>query len=117
MARLVALVLVLAAGLGVLLLAARRGRLLAALALSLGALASAWAASLAAVATDWRDADGFVDCWPSCSLAQDAVGATLLGAPAVAALLLAAAGLVAWSRRVDARRGGERSSLRWRSRS
>lgn len=50
-------------------------------------LAAAWALAAAAQAADFRDADGWVDCWPHCSLLQRAVGSTLVYAPIDAVLL------------------------------
>jgi hypothetical protein len=86
-------------GLVVIAVGARRdhvGPALAACVLALGVL---WAATLAAVQTDWRDADGFVDCWPGCSLYQDAIGAVFIGSPVVVLIWLGAAGLFVWRRR------------------
>lgn len=64
----------------------RRGRKTVTLVL---VLAVAWIVSLAAIRTDYRDADGFVDCWPGCSLLQDAVGAAVFGLPVLAILVAA----------------------------
>jgi hypothetical protein len=44
-----------------------------------------------AFATDFRDADGSLDCWPGCSLFQDAV----LGVAVLALPVIAASGIVA----------------------
>jgi hypothetical protein len=61
----------------------------------LGLLAALWLPAALAVSTDWRDADGFGDCWPNCSPAQDTVGVLFLVAPAAAAFLALSA-LVTW---------------------
>jgi hypothetical protein len=37
-------------------------------------LATLYVAAIVLVETDYRDADGYTDCWPSCSALQDAVG-------------------------------------------
>ncbi len=74
--------------LGALLLFSRRqGRLGPMFLAAVVLLAAAWALAAAAQATDFRDADGFVDCWPSCSLLQQAVGWTFFYAPIDAVLL------------------------------
>lgn len=86
-------------GLVVIAFGARRERLRLALASCVLALAVLWSATLAAVETDWRDADGFIDCWPHCSLYQDAVGAILIGTPVVLLVWLGGAGLLVWKRR------------------
>lgn len=99
MTRLAVLVLVAALGLATMALAGTRQRLAAGVALCVVALGAVWFASFAAVRADWRDADGFVDCWPNCTVYQDACGAILVGSPAVLVVWLAAAGLVVWRRR------------------
>jgi hypothetical protein len=78
---------------------ARHDRLRSALAACLLALGMLWLAMLAAVRTDWRDADGFIDCWPSCTLYQDATGVVLIGSPVVVLAWLGAAALFVWRRR------------------
>jgi hypothetical protein len=97
--RLAVLVVLAALGLATMAFAGARHRLAAGVALCIVALGAVWFASFAAVRSDWRDADGFVDCWPHCSVYQDACGAVLVGSPAVLVVWLAAAGLVAWRRR------------------
>jgi hypothetical protein len=84
----------------VLVVAARRGRLVAALVVMLIALAASWSI---AVRADYRDADGFVDCWPYCSTFQDAIGGTLFYGPVAALVLLVAAGVLLVRRRVRLR--------------
>ena len=54
-------------------------------------IAAAWLLARAAVRTDYRDADGYVDCWPSCTLLQDSVGLAIWYGP----VLLIALGVVA----------------------
>jgi hypothetical protein len=71
-----------------LVLAHRRGHLIAAAIPLLLFLAAAWSLAKVAYDRDYRDADGFVDCWPSCSPVQHAVGVSLFVAP-LAALLVA----------------------------
>ena len=69
----------------------RRGRLgLTFLALA-PLVAAAWLLARAAVRADYRDADGYVDCWPSCTLLQDSVGLAIWYGP----VLLIALGVVA----------------------
>jgi len=95
-----AILAVLAAlGLGAIAVGAKRNRLVLALAMSVLVLAGLWLLTLIAVYTDWRDADGFVDCWPNCSVHQAASGAILLRAPVVLAAWLTAAALLSWRRR------------------
>lgn len=75
----------------------RRRHLPAASITALLALAVAWVLAKLAYAADYRDADGYVDCWPSCSALQQAVAAGLYVAPlsalVVALVTLAAYGL------------------------
>jgi 1,4-dihydroxy-2-naphthoate octaprenyltransferase len=70
-----------------LVLAHRRGHLIAAAVAVLLLLAAAWVLAKVAYDRDYRDADGFVDCWPSCSPVQHAVGVSLFVAPLVAVLV------------------------------
>ena len=50
-------------------------------------LASLWLLSLIALMFNWHDANGWWECWPNCSLAQDLVGMTLIFAlPMVAGI-------------------------------
>ena len=59
-------------------------------------LAAAYGLANVLIATDYEDADGFVDCWPSCSGVQEAVqvmfwfGGALLMGIAVVSLFWAA---------------------------
>jgi hypothetical protein len=63
-----------------------------------------WSLARAAVESDYRDADGYVDCWPSCTVLQDAVKLALLIGPLLwVGLAVVAAVLVAAYRR----RGGD----------
>ncbi len=77
----------------------RHGRLRSALAACVLALGVLWLAALAAVKTDWRDADGFIDCWPSCTLYQDATGVILIWSPVAVPVWLGVAALFVWRRR------------------
>ncbi len=84
----------------VLVLAWKRGRLWPALIAMTAVLASTWALALVAMWTDYRDADGWIDCWPACTLLQDGVGTVLvLGPLVIAASLLLALVLAAVTRR------------------
>ena len=59
-------------------------------------LAGAYGLANVMIASDYEDADGFVDCWPSCSGVQEAVqamfwfGGALLAVIAVVSLIWAA---------------------------
>jgi len=86
-----------------LLFADRWGRLLPACAGILGSLAVGWVLAARAVAVDYRDADGFIDCWPSCTAFQKAVGATLFYGPVAAVLFLVVAALLLAVRRTRPR--------------
>jgi hypothetical protein len=100
------------AGLVALLIAAsRRGRLFITATTLVLSVAVAWILAAAAVRTDYRDADGFVDCWPSCSAFQDGVAITLFFGPPMAVLVVVASAiLVPLERRRKRRAGGTRSS-------
>jgi hypothetical protein len=74
---LLALVLLAAA----LVLAWRRGRLGIAFLAVTFFLGCAWTLSKIAIDHDYRDADGYVDCWPSCTPLQNAVALGLFFAP------------------------------------
>jgi hypothetical protein len=78
---------------------ARHDRIRSTLAACVFALGVLWLTTLAAVRTDWRDADGFVDCWPGCTLYQDATGAVLIGSPVVVLVWLGVAAMFVWKRR------------------
>ncbi len=67
----------------VLYLAHRIGRLLATSLAMIAIAAMTFVLALVAIDRDFRDADGFIDCWPHCTLFQDAVGATIFAAPIV----------------------------------
>ena len=62
-------------------------------------LVGIWLAVLIAVEARWKDADGFVDCSPTCTRYQNAIGAVLFGAPAVLVALLGAAAWLGLRRR------------------
>lgn len=84
----------------VLLLAWKRGRLWPALLAVNAVLAGTWGLAAVAMRTDYRDADGWIDCWPACTLLQDGVGTVLvLGPPVITASLLLALALAAVTRR------------------
>lgn len=70
------------------LLAGRRGHLLAASLVTLLLLTVAWVVAKLAQDADYRDADGWIDCWPSCSPVQHAAGISLWVAPLVGLLVL-----------------------------
>lgn len=44
-------------------------------------LCTFYALAWAAILTDVGDADGFIDCWPDCTLLQYGVGVAVLGRP------------------------------------
>lgn len=69
----------------------RRGRLGVAVLAVTALLAAAWLLAKAAVRADYRDTDGYVDCWPACSLLQEMVGWAIWYGP----LLFIALGLLA----------------------
>jgi hypothetical protein len=77
------------------------------IALTLGAV---WTWAAVAIETDYRDADGFVDCWPSCSAFQEVVGFVYLAAPVALLVVLLAALVVSlpWRRRKGDRAAGAR---------
>jgi hypothetical protein len=75
---------------------ARHGVLISAIAFL--AVAAVWIAAKVASDHDYHDADGWVDCWPSCTVLQRAVGISLTGG-AVLAVALAIAFVIAMARR------------------
>jgi hypothetical protein len=81
----------------------RRGRLARTFVAVSVVLAVAWGVALAAIWTDYRDADGFVDCWPSCSHFQNAVKSAFWSGPVVFVVLAVFAGVLGI---VTARREG-----------
>lgn len=81
----------------------RRGRLARTFVAVTGVLAVAWGVALAAIWTDYRDADGFVDCWPSCSHFRNAVASAFWYGPVMFVLLGVFAGVLGI---VTARREG-----------
>ena len=46
-----------------------------------GALMVAWTIATILVVADVRDADGFMDCWPDCTVLQDVVGFAFMVSP------------------------------------
>lgn len=84
-----------------LVVATRRGHLLLASAGTLTVLAGMWLLAVLAVRADYRDADGFIDCWPSCTAVHNAVGATLFYGPVAAILVAIATALLARHRRAS----------------
>jgi hypothetical protein len=105
---LVALVLVVAPGV-VVYAGWRRERFELAFAGAVVALLGVWGASALAIETDYRDADGYMDCWPSCTAYHHAVGVAFwLTIPVLVLLTAASAVGVAVSalRRRAARRHG-----------
>jgi hypothetical protein len=56
--------------------------------------AATWVAVKAAISSDYRDADGYGDCWPNCTLLQNGVGTMNVLAPLT--LILLAVALVAF---------------------
>jgi hypothetical protein len=57
-----------------------------------------WLSILALVSHDYRDMDGFIDCWPSCTVEQQLAGGVLFYTPLLMALILAGS-LVVLARR------------------
>lgn len=49
-----------------------------------------WTLAKIAYDRDWRDADGFFDCYPSCSALQRGVGVGLIGGAILAGVLVVA---------------------------
>jgi hypothetical protein len=58
-----------------------------------------WLTDLALVAHDYRDMDGFIDCWPSCTVEQQFAGGVLFYTPLLMAVFLAGSLLVLARRR------------------
>ena len=73
----------------------RRGRFALTVGIVSAALLVLWGLSGLAVETDYRDADGLVDCWPSCSAFQDAVRLGFVGVLPVLVSLALLAGVLA----------------------
>jgi membrane protein implicated in regulation of membrane protease activity len=71
-------------------------------------LALLWLAAIAAVRTDYHDADGYIDCRPSCSALQDGVATAIWWGPiAFVVLGVLAAVLAAVSGPRSSKRDGE----------
>ncbi len=81
---------------------ARRGRAWGTLPAAVTILTVAWIANLGLIESDYRDADGLMDCWPSCSGFQDLLRTVFFTAPPLTALL----GLVSLSVLLAARLRG-----------
>jgi hypothetical protein len=58
-----------------------------------------WLTVLALVAHDYRDMDGFIDCWPSCTVEQQTAGGVLFYTPLLMALIIAGSFVVLARRR------------------
>jgi hypothetical protein len=56
--------------------------------LAAAALAALWIFAVGAATFGWRDADGFIDCWPSCTNEHDAWKAILFYTPVIEAGLI-----------------------------
>jgi hypothetical protein len=67
-------------------------------------LALLWIAAGAAVRSDYRDADGYIDCWPSCSALQDGVAMAIWWGPIAFVILGVLAAVLA---AVSGPRGGK----------
>jgi hypothetical protein len=87
----------------------RRGRFAVAYLACVGVLLGLWGATLLAIEVDYRDADGHMDCWPSCTAFQEAVNGTFWLTLPLVALLTVVCGIVAvvsaWRRRAAHRPG------------
>lgn len=65
------------------------------------ALAVAWVTAFVAMEVDFKDADGFIDCWPSCSYLQEIVGYVILYGGVASLIICGLAGaalFLAWGR-------------------
>lgn len=85
----------------------RRGRLALAFVGVAALLAATWVLAYVAMVLDFRDADGWVDCWPGCTILQDGVHAALELGPLVffgSALCAAMLGGITWRRGRESRR-------------
>jgi hypothetical protein len=71
-------------------IASRRGHMLPASVAILLLLLAGWVLAKLAYDADYHDADGYVDCWPSCSALQQAVAAGLSIAPLVGLVVICA---------------------------
>jgi hypothetical protein len=61
-------------------------------------LAAVWIAAFVLIATDVRDVDGFMDCWPGCTILQEVVGFAFFASPAMLVVLLVGS-LAGWLKR------------------
>jgi hypothetical protein len=92
-------VFILALGLGL-----WRHHLGAACLIAFAFLALLWILASYAISIDWHDADGIIDCWPSCTAWQDRIAVVFWYTPVVAGVLLLIALLTAIT---HARNSGE----------
>jgi Ca2+/Na+ antiporter len=89
-------------GVFVVVLAGQRNRLKETVGAAVLVLIALWLLAMVAYSTDWRDADGFLDCWPTCTRHQQAIGSVLLIAPVMLIVWLSAA-VVVWLRQGESR--------------
>jgi len=85
----------------------RRGCLALVFVAVVALLAATWALAYVAMVVDFHDADGWVDCWPGCTILQDGVRAALVLGPLVffaSALWAAILGGITWRRGRGSRR-------------
>lgn len=61
-------------------------------------LAVVWVAAFVLIATDIRDVDGFMDCWPGCTVLQETVGFAFFASPVMLVILLVGS-LAGWLKR------------------
>jgi hypothetical protein len=73
----------------------RRRRLAAAFLAGTAVIALLWMLAFAAIRSDYRDADGWIDCWPHCTVLQDTVGTVYVFGPAAFVVLAVAVGFLA----------------------
>ena len=92
------LAILVALGVGGIIISASVSRLLSSLTFLVGVLVGVWFATAAAYYSDYRNADDYFVCWPDCTTFQDANGTILVGFPVVLAAWLIAAALIARSR-------------------
>jgi hypothetical protein len=61
-------------------------------------LAVVWVTAFVLIATGVRDLDGFMDCWPGCTVMQEAVGFAFFASPVMLVVLLVGS-LAGWLKR------------------
>jgi K+-sensing histidine kinase KdpD len=96
--RLVVLAILVALGVGGIIISAAVSRVLSSLTFLVGVLVGVWFATAAAYYSDYRNADDYFVCWPDCTTFQDANGTILVGFPVVLAAWLLAAVLISRGR-------------------